>query len=190
MSWISYPRHHGCICKVASLIMKEKKNAISHATCIDIQIVAILPKIHLGIREKNTHAKPVTWYFKPLMLLVWLMSKHFTFWDCTNTVVREVRGNFFFHSDEAEAIMLTLKNTLVKVLDVIRDGCSVGIYVKLQVSGWPSWQIHVYLHRMALEIGLNREPGLAYKDRPLSTAQWMQHEVQRQLFWSIFAVDR
>ncbi|KAI7886160.1 hypothetical protein K492DRAFT_226575 [Lichtheimia hyalospora FSU 10163] len=43
---------------------------------------------------------------------------------------------------------------------------------------------------MALEIGLNREPGLAHKDRPLSTAQWMQHEIQRQLFWSIFSVDR
>ncbi|CDH56810.1 zinc finger transcription factor 1 [Lichtheimia corymbifera JMRC:FSU:9682] len=71
---------------------------------------------------------------------------HFTFWDCTNTVVREVRG--------------------------------AGCY-----QGW-------LFGRMALEIGLNREPGLAYKDRPLSTAQWMQHEVQRQLFWSIFAVDR
>lgn len=58
------------------------------------------------------------------------------------------------------------------------------------IGGFYYEQADKYMFRMALEIGLNREPGLAHKDRPISTAQWMQHEVQRQLFWCIFGVDR
>ena len=187
MSWISYPCHHGNICKVAPLSLSYQENDISHANDIDIQTVVILLKIHLGIQERNMQVKPVTWYFKPLILLAWLMFKLFFCWHFTNMVVREVRGMCFFYSDGAEVIRFTHKK-LCKGAGWYQAWL-LGICVIQNVSVFFSWQIPA-LFRMALEIGLNREPTLAHKDRPLSTAQWMQHEIQRQLFWSIFSVDR
>ena len=47
------------------------------------------------------------------------------------------------------------------------------------------------LYRMALELGLNREPDLEESSgKNMSTNRWTEQELQRRVFWAVFTLDK
>ncbi|KAI7855071.1 fungal-specific transcription factor domain-containing protein [Circinella umbellata] len=54
-----------------------------------------------------------------------------------------------------------------------------------------SWMYSGMAIRMALELGLNREPDLEENSgKNMSTDRWTEQELQRRVFWSVFTLDK